>query len=402
MCESAGAAQPVSLDQTAVIDALKSVLPANGGHIALHEPSFGGNEWTYVKECLDTGWVSSVGKFVDRFERQLADYTGVKHAVAVVNGTAALHVCLKLVGVEQGDEVLMPTLTFIATANAINYCGAIPHFVDSDENTLGLDPQKLGLYLDQIAEVRNGACFNKKTGRRIKAIVPMHTFGHPIDLDPLTEICSRYRIELVEDAAESLGSFYKGKHTGNWGRVSALSFNGNKVITTGGGGAILTNDEELGRLAKHLTTTAKVPHKWSFSHDRVGFNYRLPNINAALGCAQLEQLPHFIKNKRKLAEDYCKALAGIEGVSFYTEPDFAKSNYWLNVLLLDRSFANQRDALLEATNNLGIMTRPAWNLMHEQDMFKSCPKMDNLDSAKDIEQRLINIPSSANLGGPNG
>ncbi len=384
-------------DQTTVINALKSVLPQGVKPIALHEPNFAGNEWAYVKECLDTGWVSSVGKFVDRFEQDLADYTGAKRAVAVVNGTAALHVCLLLVGVEQGDEVLVPTLTFIATANAVSYCGAIPHFVDSEETTLGLDPNKLGQYLEEIAEIRAEGCFNKQTGRRIKAIVPMHTFGHPVDLDRLVEVCQQYRIELVEDAAESLGSFYKGQHTGNRGRVSALSFNGNKVITTGGGGAILTNDEELGKLAKHLTTTARLSHKWSFMHDRIGFNYRLPNINAALGCAQLEQLPDFIKNKRKLAERYRDAFAGIPGLRFFTEPDFARSNYWLNVLLLDQANSTRRDALLDATNHLGIMTRPAWTLMHQLPMFADCPRMD-LAVAEDLECRLINIPSSAVLG----
>jgi len=389
-----------SFNQAAIIKALNTVLPAGGGPVSLHEPSFGGNEWKYVKECLDTGWVSSVGKFVDRFEQELAGYTGVKRAIAVVNGTAALHVCLKLVGVEQGDEVLIPTLTFIATANAVSYCGAIPHFVDSDEATLGLDPQKLDLYLEEITEVRPTGCFNKRTGRRIKAVLPMNTFGHPVDLDPLVEVCRRYQLELVEDAAESLGSYYKGRHTGNWGKVSALSFNGNKVITTGGGGAILTNDEQLGRMAKHLTTTARVPHKWSFIHDQIGFNYRLPNINAALGCAQLEQLPEFINNKRKLAENYRQAFTGINGIRFFTEPSFAKSNYWLNALLLNKDFANQRDSLLDATNSLGIMTRPAWMLMHELEIYRACPKMDSLSVSEDIEQRLINIPSSAKLGEP--
>ncbi len=384
-------------DQTAVLDALKAVLPRGDKPIVLHEPSFSGNEWTYVKECLDTGWVSSAGRFVDRFERQLADYTGAKRAVAVVNGTAALHVCLKLVGVEQGDEVLVPSLTFIATTNAVTYCNAIPHFVDTEEKTLGLDPAKLADYLAEIGDVRAEGCFNKLTGRRIKAAVPMHTFGHPVDLDRLVDVCQQYRIELVEDAAESLGSFYKGQHTGNRGRVSALSFNGNKVVTTGGGGAIITNDEELGKLAKHLTTTARVSHKWSFIHDQVGFNYRLPNINAALGCAQLEQLPAFIGNKRALARRYAEAFAEVAGIRFFTEPDFAKSNYWLNVLLLDEADSAQRDALLDATNQLGIMTRPAWTLMHKLPMFADCPRMD-LAVAENLECRLINIPSSAVLG----
>lgn len=381
-----------------VIDKLKLILPQKKSHIALHEPEFSGNEWKYVKECIDTGWVSSVGKFVDRFEQQLADFTESQHAVAVVNGTAALQVCLKLVGVEQEDEVLVPTLTFVATANAVSYCGAVPHFVDSSEYTLGLDPEKLCQHLEKMAEVRGGFCFNKKTGRRIKAVVPMHTFGHPIDLDPLIAVCDRFKLELVEDATESLGSYYKGRHTGNFGKLSALSFNGNKIITTGGGGAILTNDPKLAKLAKHLTTTARIPHKWTFSHDMVGFNYRLPNINAALGCAQFEQLPKFIANKRKLAETYQKAFSCLDGVRFFVEPNFAKSNYWLNVLLLDRRLVDERDALLDETNGLGIMTRPAWTLMHELDIYKSCPRMDNLNISEDLERRMINIPSSAVLG----
>ncbi len=380
-----------------VVEALRSVI--GQGTVSLHEPEFSGNEWAYVKECLDTGWVSSVGKFVDSFEGMLADYTGVKHAVATVNGTAALHVCLKLAGVERDEEVLVPALTFVATANAVSYCGAIPHFVDSSEITLGIDPEKLKPYLKEIAEIRNEGCFNRKTGRRIRAVVPMHTFGHPVDLDPLSELCEEYRLVLVEDAAESLGSYYKGRHTGNVGRISALSFNGNKVITTGGGGAILTNDPDLAKLAKHVTTTAKIPHRWSFSHDMVGYNYRLPNINAALGCAQLERLPDFIESKRRLAEHYSRAFLGIEGIRFFAEPPFAKSNYWLNVLLLEKEQAGKRDELLEATNSIGIMTRPSWTLMHRLEMYGHCPRMDDLSVAEDLEVRLINIPSSSRLGG---
>jgi len=380
----------------AVIAALRQVTPAGKPFVPLHEPSFGGNEWAYVKECLDTGWVSSVGKFVDRFEEELAAYTGVKRAIAVVNGTAALHVCLLLAGVELGDEVLIPALTFIATANAVSYCGAIPHFVDSEERTLGIDPYKLGSYLDDIAEVREGGCYNRLTGRRIKAVVPMHTFGHPVDLDPLCEVCGRFGIELIEDAAESLGSFYKGRHTGQWGKLSALSFNGNKTITTGGGGAILTNDEELGRLAKHFTTTAKVPHPWEFNHDMVGYNYRMPNINAALGCAQLEQLPRFLAAKRELAARYGDKFAGIFGVRFFREPQNCQSNYWLNAILLNKGFAVERNALLQATNDAGIMTRPCWNLLSEQKMFFGAPSM-RLETAHEICRRLINIPSSPSL-----
>lgn len=383
-----------------IVSAIRSVLPSRD-FIGLHEPCFAGNEWGYVKECLDTGWVSSVGKFVDRFEEQLAEYCGVRKAVAVVNGTAALHVCLILAGVERGDEVLIPALTFIATANAVSYCGAVPHFVDSEEATLGLDPVRLGAYLEQNAVLRSGECFNKNTGRRIKAVVPMHAFGHPVDLDPLLEVCGRFRLELVEDAAESLGSFYKGRHTGNLGRVSAVSFNGNKLVTTGGGGAILTNDEELGRLAKHVTTTAKVPHRWNFCHDMIGFNYRMPNLNAALGCAQLEELEGFLRSKRVLAQRYRDALAGIEGVRFFEEQSFARSNYWLNVLLLDEECASERDALLTRTNDSGIMTRPVWMLMHKLAMFEQCPRME-LPVAESLERRIINIPSSAFLGDGDG
>ncbi|TKI58587.1 LegC family aminotransferase [Brevibacillus antibioticus] len=376
---------------------IKGCMPSDKAFIALHEPVFQGNEWNYVKECLDTGWVSSVGKYVDRFEEMLCEYTGVKRAVAVVNGTAALHICLKLVGVERNDEVLLPALTFIATANAISYTGAIPHFVDSCHKTLGLDPKKLGEYLQEIAEVKNDGCYNKQTGRRIKAVVPMHTFGHPVDLDTLMEVCDRFRLELIEDAAESLGSFYKGRHTGNWGRVSALSFNGNKITTTGGGGAILTNDEELGKWAKHLTTTAKLPHKWEFVHDEIGYNYRMPNINAALGCAQLERLPDLVKQKRMLATVYQQAFSTVEGVVFFSEPDFAVSNYWLNAIKLAPEWSHLRDEILQTTNEQGLMTRPIWKLLCDLGMYEGVPKMD-LTVARELESTIINIPSSAFLG----
>lgn len=384
------------LNIDAILFALRSLLQADNTFIPLHEPNFSGNEWKYVKECLDTGWVSSVGKFVERFEEDLAAYTGVKRAIAVVNGTAALHICLILAGVKSDDEVLIPSLTFIATANAASYCGAIPHFIDSEEKTLGVDPHKLSAYLEDITEQRQDGCFNRNTGRRIKAVVPMHTFGHPVDIDPLCQVCEKFGIVLIEDAAESLGSFYNGRHTGQWGKLSALSFNGNKTITTGGGGAILTNDEELGRLAKHITTTAKTPHHWEFNHDMIGYNYRMPNINAALGCAQLEQLPAFLSAKRALAERYREALTGISGVHFFTEPVDCQSNYWLNTLLLDERNGDQRDLLLAATNDSGIMTRPAWTLMHKLTLFAGCPGM-NLDTVESLERRLINIPSSAKL-----
>ncbi|ATF15924.1 LegC family aminotransferase [Brevibacillus sp. HB1.4B] len=386
------------VDIQALVNQLKSVVAIDNDFIALHEPSFLGNEWAYVKDCLDTGWVSSVGKYVDQFEDMLKDYTGVKHAVAVVNGTAALHISLMLTGVEQGDEVLVPTLTFIATANAVSYCGAVPHFVDSSELTLGMDPIKLQQYLQEIAEVRDGFCYNKFSGRRIKAAIPMHTFGHPVDLDPLLEVCQRYHINLIEDAAESLGTYYKGKHTGNWGKLSILSFNGNKIVTTGGGGAILTNDDELARLAKHITTTAKVKHTWAFLHDQVGFNYRLPNINAALGCAQLERLPQFIRNKRSLADMYQAALSKIDGVRLFIEPSFAESNYWLQTIILDDRYMDARDDVLNFTNEHGFMTRPVWTLMHRLAMYENCPKMD-LSIAERLERKIINVPSSPFLGG---
>lgn len=383
-----------SLDLQQVLQALRGCLPAGCPSVGLHEPVFAGNEWAYVKECLDTGWVSSVGKFVDRFEAMLTDYTGATRAVATVNGTAALHACLLLSGVAPGDEVLVPTLTFVATANAVTYCGAIPHFVDSEERTLGVDPRKLEDYLDDVARPGPGGSWNRLTGRPIRALVAMHTFGHPVDLDPLSDVCARFGVALLEDAAESLGSWYKGRHTGNWGRLSCLSFNGNKTITTGGGGAILTNDEDLGRAAKHLTTTAKLPHRWAFHHDRIGYNYRLPNLNAALGCAQLEQLPSFLERKRELAGRYERAFSEVTGLRFFLEPPFARSNYWLNAVLLEDPA--ERDELLGLTNDRGIMTRPCWTPMHRLEMFRGCPAMD-LAVAEDIERRLVNLPSSASL-----
>lgn len=386
------------LDVDGIINAIKSVIPDQEGMVSLHEPFLGGNEWAYLKDCLDSAWVSYAGQYVGQFEAMLAGFTGVKKAVAVVNGTAALFMALKLAGVEPGDEVFVPALTFVATANAVTYCGGIPHFVDSEERTLGLDPWKLKDYLQDIAQLNPDGCFNRFSGRRIKAVIPMHVFGHPVDLDPLIEVCKAYKIEMVEDAAEALGTYYKGTHTGNWGKLSILSFNGNKTVTSGGGGAILTNDERLGELARHLTSTAKLPHRWEVSHNAIGYNYRLPNINAALGCAQMEQLPKFLEQKRRLKDRYLNAFQGIGGVRFFTEPSFAKSNYWLNVVLLDEAFAHRRDEVLEKTNDKGIMTRPAWTLMNRLQMFRDCPAMD-LGCAEDLATRLINIPSSSFLCG---
>lgn len=380
-----------------IVKLLRTCLPSDDT-IALHEPAFFGNEWKYVKECIDTGWVSSVGKFVDRFEQDLAEFTGMKKAIAVVNGTAALHISLKMVGVETGHEVLVPTLTFIATPNAVTYCGAIPHFIDSSELTLGLDPVKLEHYLREWTQVTPKGCLNKQTGNIIKAVIAVHTFGHPVDLDPLLDVCERFKLELVEDVAEALGSYYKGQHTGHWGKVSAFSFNGNKIVTTGGGGAIVTNDENLAKLAKHITTTAKVQHKWLFVHDQVGYNYRLPNINAALGCAQLEQLPHFIQRKRELALQYAARFKDMEGIRLFLEQPYAKSNYWLNALILEPNYSPMRDEILAITNSEGVMTRPAWTLMHKLPMYVNCPRMD-VSTAEKLEKAIINIPSSSNLGG---
>ncbi len=378
-----------------VVEAVREVVGEDP--VALHEPEFSGNEWKYVKECLDSSFVSSVGKFVDRFEAQIAEYTGAKHAVAVVNGTAALHIALSLAGVERDDEVLLPTLTFAATANAVAYCGALPHFVDSEERTLGMAPGPMREYLGQITEIRSGKCVNRETGRVIRAIVPMHTFGHPVDVDGVMKLASDFKLALVEDAAESLGSTYNGRQMGTFGALGTLSFNGNKTITTGGGGAIITNDAELGRRAKHITTTAKVKHRWEYSHDAVGYNYRMPNINAALGCAQLEQLPGFIAEKRHLFELYANAFAGIPSTRIFRESEGCRSNYWLQTLLLDPGVEAQRDSILSATNDAGLMTRPTWTLMHRLPHFKNSPRMD-LCVAEALDRRLINLPSSAKLG----
>lgn len=386
-------ATPRNLPQE-IVQAIASVVGV--GPLALHEPRFCGNEWCYLKECLDSTFVSSVGKFVDRFEDDLATFTGAKRAVAVVNGTAALHVSLLLAGVEAGDEVLLPALTFIATANAVAYCNATPHFVDSEERSLGMDAYALREYLSGTTQMRDGHCINRSTGRVIRAMVPMHTFGHPVDIEALLAVAHDFRLQLIEDAAESLGSTVGGRHTGTFGLVGTLSFNGNKTITTGGGGAILTNDLELGARAKHLTTTAKVPHRWNFLHDEVGYNYRLPNINAALGCAQLEQLPCFLSEKRRLFDRYQSRFAEVEGVRLVSEPAGCRSNYWLQTLLLDESLSDQRDAILTATNDAGLMTRPVWTLMHRMPMYSNKPKAP-LPVAESLERRLINIPSSSGL-----
>ena len=362
--------------------------------VPLAVPKFIGNEKKYLNECIDTTFVSSVGKFVDRFEEDMARYTGAKKAVVCVSGTNALHMALMLVGVERDDEVLTQALTFIATCNALSYIGAHPVFLDVDVKTMGLSPDAVKEWLAKNAEIRNNQCYNKHTGRRVKACVPMHTFGHPVRLDELVAVCEEYHIELVEDAAESIGSLYKGKHTGTFGKIGALSFNGNKTITTGGGGMLLFNDEELGAYAKHLTTQAKIPHRWEFRHDHIGYNYRMPNINAALGCAQLEHIEEYVADKRATAAAYRDYFSRMDGIEFFAEPEGTRSNYWLNAVLLPNR--EEQQAFLQYTNDNGVMTRPIWELMNRLPMFENC-ETDHLTNTRMFADRVVNIPSSVRL-----
>lgn len=366
-------------------------LYGGGDFIPLAVPVFIGNEKKYLNECIDTTFVSSVGKFVDRFEEDTAKYTGAKRAVVCVSGTNALHMSLMLAGVERDDEVLTQALTFIATCNALSYIGAHPVFIDVDRDTMGLSPVAVREWLAKNSEQKNGQCYNKNTGRRVKACVPMHTFGHPVHLDELVEVLNEYNIELVEDAAESIGSLYKGKHTGTFGKVGALSFNGNKTITTGGGGMMLFNDEELGAYAKHITTQAKIPHRWEFRHDHIGYNYRMPNINAALGCAQLEHIEEYVASKRETAKAYEEFFKDIPEIEFFVDTPDTRSNYWLNVVILKDKEA-QLD-FLEYTNDNCVMTRPIWELMNRLPMFEHCEN-DGLMNTIWFADRVVNIPSS--------
>lgn len=358
--------------------------------LPLHAPVFRGNEKKYLNDCIDTTFVSSVGKYVDRFEDMCAEYTGAKYAVAAVNGTAALHIALVLSGVDSLCEVITQPLTFIATTNAISYTGATSIFVDVDRDTMGLSPKSLREFLVANAEIKNDVCINKTTGKVIKACIPMHTFGFPCRIDEIKGVCDEYNITLIEDAAESLGSYYKGKHTGTFGKFGTLSFNGNKTITCGGGGMILTDDEELAKKAKHITTTAKVPHKWEYVHDMVGYNYRLTNLSAALGCAQMEQLDNILKSKRKTSEKYKNFFADTD-IMFVDEKENAKVNYWLNAIILKNE--NTRNEFLDFTNSNGVMTRPIWRLMNELDMYKA-NQCGDLSNSKWLEERVVNIPSS--------
>lgn len=363
--------------------------------IPLHDPRFIGNERLYIADCINSNFVSSVGEYVTKFENMCSEYTGAKHAIAAVNGTSALHISLLLAGVKEGDEVITQALTFIATANAISYLKAIPVFLDVDQNTKGLSHRAVKEWLSEFAVYSNSkSCFiNKLTGRRIAACVPMHTFGHPVKLDELIDVLTEYNIPLVEDAAEGMGSFYKGKHVGTFGKLGIVSFNGNKIITTGGGGMILTDDPDLARQAKHITTQAKIPHSWEFKHDMIAYNYRLTNLAAALGCAQIEKLDEIISIKRALARDYHEFFEN-EQIRFVTEPENAKSNYWLNAIILRNK--EERDDFLKQSNENGVMTRPIWELMTNLDMFKS-NQSDNLYNSKFLADRVVNIPSSANI-----
>ena len=376
-----------------IVDFIKKTFNTNE-FISLHEPRFNGNEKKYLNDCIDSTYVSSVGKYVDQFEKEFAKKVGSKYAIATVNGTSALHISLILADVQKDDEVITQPLTFIATCNAISYIGAKPIFVDVDLDTMGLSPDSLKSFLELNCEIKENICINKTTGKIIKACVPMHTFGHPCKIDEIKEICDKWNIVLVEDAAESLGSYYKKRHTGTFGEVGAFSFNGNKIITSGGGGVIVTDNEILAKRAKHLTTTAKIPHPYEYVHDEIGYNYRMPNLNAALLVAQLEQLEYFLKSKRELASNYKGFFDTQEEIDFIIEPTDADSNYWLQAVIVKD--LSKRDEFLEFTNTNGVMSRPIWKLMNELEMFKNA-QCTSLINAKYLEERVVNIPSSVRI-----
>ena len=379
-------------DYNHIIDHIRELHNTREDILPLHEPRFLGNERKYVMDCIDSTFVSSVGQYVIDFEEKIKAYTGAKYAIAVVNGTAALHLSLILAGVKSNDLVVTQALSFVATANAIKYTGATPYFTDVDRETLGMSPKALRKFLDHV-EVRNNIPYYIPTGQKVGAVVPMHTFGFPCEIDVIADLCSDYNIPLIEDAAESLGSIYNEKHTGTFGLLGAYSFNGNKTITSGAGGIIVTNDDTLGPLAKHLSTQAKQPHKWEYKHDMLGYNYRCPNLNAALACAQLEKLEDFIADKRELAEKY-KVFFQSENIAFIEEPEHTRSNYWLNAILMESK--EERDLFLQVTNEAGVMTRPVWALLHRLEYLKDSMH-DSLENSLYIEERLVNIPSSVRI-----
>ena len=361
--------------------------------MSLHDPIFFKNEIKYLMNCIDAKMVSSIGDYVDKFENHLCKFTGAKYAVAVVNGTSALHLALVVSHLKSNDEVLIPALNFVASASAIVNAGGIPHFIDSSEENLGIDPILLRKYLQKISVIKNKKCFNKKTGRRIHSIIPTHIFGHPCNIKDIKKIAKDYNLFLIEDAAEALGSYYKGKHAGNWGSMGILSFNGNKTITTGGGGAIITNNKELAKKAKHLSTTAKLKHKWAYIHDDFGFNYRMPSLNAAIGCAQMENISFILSNKRKLFNIYKKVFVKLDGVKIFSEPKDCKSNYWLQTLIFDKKQINERNNFLKKSNSLGVQSRPVWNLISKLPKYKKFPK-SSLKTSLSLEKRIVNIPSN--------
>ena len=376
----------------AVIEFIKKIYNEDK-FIPLHEPRFSDKEKKNLIECIDSTFVSSVGKFVDEFEKKIANYIESKYAIATTNGTSALHISLILAGVDKDSEVITQPLTFVATCNAIKYCNANPIFIDVDKDTMGLSPIALKFFLEKNTTIKNNQCINNKTKKVIKACIPMHTYGHPCRIEEIKKICDDYFIFVIEDAAESLGSLYNNKHTGTFGQLGTMSFNGNKIITAGGGGCIVTNNEELAKRAKHLTTTAKVPHKWKFNHDFVGYNYRMPNLNASLLVAQLDKLNDFITNKRNLAykyENFFKSLS----YKFFKETKESKSNYWLNCIIMQNK--KERDQFLEYTNSYGVMTRPIWTLMNKLPMFRDA-ECDELNNSEWLEDRIVNIPSSVTL-----
>lgn len=374
-----------------IVDFIKNIYGKD--IIPLHEPVFAGNEKKYINQCIDSTFVSSIGEYVNKFEEMVSTFTSAKYTVATVNGTSGLHIALKLSGVESGNEVITQPLTFVATCNAISYLNARPVFIDVSKKTLGLSPDSLSGFLSKYVDMDNGCAINKKTLNKIKTCIPVHTFGIPCEIDKIVELCSKYNIKVVEDASESLGSYYKKKHTGGYGLISVISFNGNKIITSGGGGMIITNNKELSQMAKHITTTSRIPDRWEYVHDCIGYNYRMPNINAALGCAQLEQIEFFLQKKREIAKKYSGFFKKYNNIQFFDEPENCKWNGWLNTIIMaDRK---ERDEFLEYTNNNGIMTRPAWRLMHKLDMYKDCFRID-LSNAEFLESRIVNIPSSAN------
>ena len=394
---------PPTLIPDSVLNVIQHVvgIPTEDQPIVLHEPDFSGTRaWDYVKDCIDSGWVSTTGSWVSRFENELASVTGASHAVAVTNGTVALRLALHLVGVGPGDEVLLPPLSFVATANAVTHLGAVPHFVDVEPTTLAIDPIALGERLDQVCDWRHGMLINRQTGRRIAAVLPVHVFGHPANGEALRKVADEWCLPLVEDAAEALGSWRCGKHCGLFGEVGTLSFNGNKLITTGGGGALLTNDIELAQRARHLSTTAKLPHPWEFEHDAVGWNDRMPNLNAALGVAQLEDLNSRLEAKRFLAERYASAFSSLDGVEFVAEPPDCRSNYWLMCLRFTSEDPHEvqrhRLTLLAEAHRVGMMLRPVWNLLHHLSIYSHVPKA-SLSVAEDQAMRLVNLPSSPQL-----